>query len=192
MRLSSQTNRLRRGVTLIEMLVVVALVLLMMTILASIFQVATGAITVSRAIQELDNSLKYLDMTIRQDLAGVTAKMTPPNDPAQKRGYFEYGENAPADLQGEDTDDYLAMTVKAPEGQTFSGRVWVQPQTGLITNTTIQPVTVTSQFAEVIYFLRNGNLYRRVLLIVPDRNGSLTRQASNPANTVGLFHAKHV
>ncbi len=169
MRLASQPNgrSLRRGVTLVEMLVVVALLLLMMTILASIFQVATGAITVSRTVQELDNSLKFLDMTIRQDLQGVTAKMTPPNDPAQKRGYFEYGENAPADAQGEDTDDYLAMTVKAPEGQTFTGRVWV-----VSNNTSIQPVTINSQFAEVIYFLRNGNLYRRVLLVVPNRRGT--------------------
>ncbi len=33
---------------------------------------------------------------------------------------------------------------------------------------------MTSQYAEVIYFLRNGNLYRRVLLIAPERQGSIT------------------
>ncbi len=32
-----------------------------------------------------------------------------------------------------------------------------------------QPVTITSQYAEIIYFLRNGNLYRRVLLVAPER-----------------------
>ncbi len=31
-----------------------------------------------------------------------------------------------------------------------------------------QPVTITSDYAEIIYFLRNGNLYRRVLLVAPD------------------------
>ena len=32
-----------------------------------------------------------------------------------------------------------------------------------------QPITVTSEYAEIIYFVRNGNLYRRVLLVAPER-----------------------
>ena len=187
MRCDSPTTdrRERRGVTLIEMLVVVALVVLMMTILASIFQAATGAISSSRTIQELDNNLRLLDMTIRQDLAGVTARMTPPLDPAQNLGYFEYSENAPADLQGEDTDDYIAFTTKAPEGQFFSGRIWIPPGSKAV-NQTALPTLITSQFAEVIYFLRNGNLYRRVLLIVPERKGKLT-VSQIPNIGTGLF-----
>ncbi len=173
---------LRRGVTLLEMLVVVALVVLMMVILASIFQAATGAISSSRTNAELDASLRFLDITLRADLGNVTATMTPPLDPARKLGYFEYGENAPADLQGEDTDDYLAFTTRAPEGQSFTGRVWiVQNRSGIPpVNFATQPVTITSQVAEVIYFLRNGNLYRRVLLVVPQRSGSLTRFGVDP------------
>ena len=61
----------RRGVTLLEMLVVVALLVLMMLILASIFHAATGAMTAMRTYQELDDNLRLLDLTIRQDLAGV-------------------------------------------------------------------------------------------------------------------------
>ena len=34
-----------------------------------------------------------------------------------------------------------------------------------------QPITITSDYAEIIYFVRNGNLYRRVLLIVPEHPG---------------------
>ena len=165
----------RRGVTLVEMLVVVALVVLMMVILVQIFQVATGAISASRTIQELDVTLRQADSIIRSDLAGVTAKMTPPNNPADKRGYFEYGENAPADLQGEDSDDYLAFTTRAPEGQVFSGRQWlIAASSGqTVVNQNVQPTTITSQVAEVIYFLRNGNLYRRVFLVVPERVQSI-------------------
>ena len=102
--------------------------------------------------------------------------MTPPLDPKDNLGYFEYGENSFADNQGDDTDDYLRFTVKAPEGQPFSGRVLVPAATG-------QPILITSQYAEVIYFLRNGNLYRRVLLIVPERQSSWfgpTRTAVTP------------
>ena len=115
-------NRPRRGVTLVEMLVVVALVVLMMVILVQIFQSALGAMSASRTNQELDVVLRSIDSMIRSDLRGVTAKMTPPNDPTRKTGYFEYYEGAPADLQGEDSDDWLAFTTKAPEGQVFTGR----------------------------------------------------------------------
>jgi prepilin-type N-terminal cleavage/methylation domain-containing protein len=196
MRPAARTNdrSRRRGVTLLEMLVVVALVVLMMTILASIFQAATGSMIASRAYQELDDELRLLDMTIRQDLAGVTARMTPPLNPALKLGYFEYGENLPADLQGEDTDDYIAFTTKAPEGQFFTGRVWIQGALvggQLTTNQSVLPTTITSKFAEVIYFLRQGNLYRRVLLIAPERKGQLQvsdpRLANPPATNTGLF-----
>ncbi|WP_435005334.1 prepilin-type N-terminal cleavage/methylation domain-containing protein [Tundrisphaera lichenicola] len=182
-------NRPRKGVTLVEMLVVVALVVLMMVILVQIFQSATGAMSASRSIQDLDVSLRQVDLRLRQDLAGVTARMTPPLDPTQKLGYFEYGENSFADAQGEDTDDYLAFTTKAPEGQVFTGRAFIvgtlntanQNSSG---NQAIQPITITSQLAEIVYFLRNGNLYRRVFLIVPERKGTLSANFANRFNAI--------
>jgi type II secretory pathway pseudopilin PulG len=179
-------------VTLVEMLVVVALVILMMVILVQIFQQATGAMTSVRQIQDLDLSLRQLDQRIKQDLIGATAKFTPPLDPTLKLGYFEYGENAFADIQGEDTDDYLAFTTKAPEGQVFTGRVYITNPTtgnnaGHASNLAIQPITITSQLAEVIYFLRNGNLYRRVFLIAPERQGSIFN--GNPVNATGYRSA---
>ena len=125
MRFAAQRpGRSRRGLTLLEMLVTVALLLLIMTIIVQIFQSATGAMSASRAYQELDQGLRRLDSTIRPDLNGVTARMTPPLDPKDNLGYFEYGENAFADNQGEDADDYIRFTAKAPEGQPFTGRVW--------------------------------------------------------------------
>ena len=115
---------------------------------------------------------------IRQDLGGATARFTPPLNPQDNLGYFEYGENSPADAQGEDTDDYLALTAKAPPGQPFSGRVMLPP--GLLPRRHRRagqirylPTTITSDYAEIVYFLRNSNLYRRVLLVVPDRVKSL-------------------
>ena len=166
----------RRGITLIEMLVALGLLVLMMLILVNVFQAATGSITTQRTYAEIDRELRRLDTIIRQDLGGVTAKMTPPNDPKLNRGYFEYAENVAADPQGEDTDDTLRFTARAPAGRPFVGRVWVplSPSNaqGTIQNA-LQPITVSSDSAEIIYFLRNGNLYRRILLILPDRAGNL-------------------
>src|SRR3954469_19625381 len=115
MRFSAQRpGRSRRGLTLLEMMVTVALLILIMTIVVQIFQSATGAISASRAYQELDQGLRRLDSTIRQDFKGITARLTPPLNPRDNLGYFEYGENAFADNQGEDSDDYVRFTTKAP------------------------------------------------------------------------------
>ena len=157
----------RRGVTLLEMLVTVALLLLMMVVIVTIFQYAAGSITNSRALTLLDQDLRRLDTTIRQDLSGVTATMTPPNDPVNNAGYFEYAENALSDAQDEDSDDTLRFTAKAPDGRPFTGRVWVrQSVPGALGNVTFLPAPVTSLFAEIIYFQRGDKLYRRVRLFI--------------------------
>jgi prepilin-type N-terminal cleavage/methylation domain-containing protein len=174
----------RRGVTLVEMLVVVALLVLVMTILVAIFQSATGAISVSRTFTAMDQNLRRLDAVIRSDLGGATARFTPPLNPNNNLGYFEYGENALSDLQDEDTDDYLAFTAKAPPGQPFTGRICVPRPTTVYPAASFpngyQQITVTSDFAEIIYFLRNGNLYRRVLLILPPSWQGALNFGANP------------
>jgi type II secretory pathway component PulJ len=173
-------------VTLVEMLVTMMLLVLMMVVIVKIFQAATGAVSVAKTYQELDQSLRQLDTTLRRDLNNITATLTPPLNPNDNKGYFEYDENEFADLQGEDTDDILRFTVKAPAGQPFTGRAWVGPLLNPFTGVAppSQPIMVTSQYAEVIYFLRNGNLYRRVLLIAPERQASLSRNPiTNLQNT---------
>lgn len=168
----------RRGVTLIEMLVTVAMLVLMMTALVEIFQKATDALNSAQSYQEADVSLRRLDAMIRSDLNGVTAKLTPPLNPKDGLGYFEYGENSFADLQGEDSDDYLRFTAKAPEGRPFRGRTVVK--SSALANP--EPITITSDYAEIIYFLRNGNLYRRVLLIAPERQDAIVQSVNNTPN----------
>lgn len=166
----------RRGITLVEMIVVVGLLVLVMAILVAIFQSATGAISVSRTYAALDQDIRRVDTLLREDLQGATAHFTPPLNPSQGLGYFTYSESALADRQGEDTDDIIAFTAKAPQGRPFTGFV-VEPR-ALGTNPGVDGrsvaglynrVAITSDFAEVIYFLRAGNLYRRVFLIQPER-----------------------
>lgn len=167
----------RRGLTLVEMLVVVALTVLMMSIIAQIMTATTGAIQVARAYHELDSDLRTIEGTIKRDLAAATARMTPPLNPKDNLGYFEYGENEFADAQGEDSDDYLAFTAQYTDGNLFFGRHLPAPtgvpsgpgaDTRANSNQAVAPVMVTSDTAEVVYFLRNGNLYRRVFLVKPN------------------------
>src|SRR5271157_464514 len=183
----------RRGVTLVEMLVTLAVLLIMMVAIVNIFQAATGALNSAQVYQELDNQLRLLDSTIRSDLNGVTCKLTPPNNPQNNPGYLEYGENEFADVQGEDSDDYIRFTAKAPAGRPFTGRMWVPPpnaanltqaQAQTLFLAGYQPITTTSDYAEIIYFLRNGNLYRRVLLVVPERQYSIVPTTNNTATIV--------
>ena len=187
------------GVTLVEMLVTLAILLLMMTAIVKIFQAATGSLNSAQAYQELDNQLRQLDATIRSDLNGVTCKLTPPNNPQNNPGYLEYGENEFADVQGEDADDYIRFTAKAPAGRPFTGRMWVPPPnsanlhatTGTPSATQLfeagyQPITITSDYAEIIYFLRNGNLYRRVLLVAPERQSAVVPTINNQASFMTL------
>jgi prepilin-type N-terminal cleavage/methylation domain-containing protein len=176
-----RTTDRRRGVTLVEMLVTVAVLVILMTILAQIFQAATGSVSAAQAYQQLDDQLRRLDGIIRGDLEGVTARFTPPLDPEQKLGYFEYGENEFADNQGEDGDDYIRFTAKAPPGQPFTGRFWPPSSVngyGTLANQPL-PITITSDYAEIIYFVRNGNLYRRVFLVVPQMQSVILQAVNN-------------
>ena len=172
------------------MLVTLAILLLMMTAIVKIFQAATGSLSSAQAYQELDNQLRQLDVTIRSDLNGVTCKLTPPNNPQNNPGYLEYGENEFADVQGEDADDYIRFTAKAPAGRPFTGRMWVPPPISAnftpaqLFSTGYQPITITSEYAEIIYFLRNGNLYRRVLLVAPERQSAVVPTIGNTATIV--------
>lgn len=170
----NQPSGHRKGLTLVELLVTVALMLLVMTIIVSTFQAATTSMTVAQTDQDLATITRRLDTVIRQDLQGATARFTPPLDPTSGLGYFEYGENAFADAQGEDTDDYIAFTAKAPPGQPFTGRIMLPVgRDNLGRPIQFRPTVVTSEYAEIIYYQRHGNLYRRVLLIAPERANSL-------------------
>ena len=121
----------------------------------------------------------------------MTARLTPPNNPQNNPGYLEYGENEFADSQGEDSDDYIRFTAKAPAGRPFTGRMWVPPPNSASLPTSgaaislflagYQPITITSEYAEIIYFLRNGNLYRRVLLVAPERQSTIVATVNNQA-----------
>jgi prepilin-type N-terminal cleavage/methylation domain-containing protein len=236
----------RTGFTLVEMLVAVALVVLMMSLFATIFQFATSAMAVQKGTAENDQKVRLVMTVLRGDLKHRTMKeVTPyyngeavlPGGDANRAGYFEIGENDPDD----DTDDNLRLTVsiESPTGvvdpndddpyfgaarlllyETASGLYGPGgvaapnypnlsnsiPPTGIpqlatgggfywenqpefddqIIGTVGYPNGAgSSTKAEVLYFLRQGTLYRRVMLIrKPEIAGSddHTPQAASGSN----------
>ena len=166
-----------RGFTLIEMLVSLAITLIMMGAVTSLFGLITDNVSGSRATIEMSERLRACRNRLQDDLQGVTVgTMQPPLRPENDEGYFEYieGKNtdrlfAGSQLPLGDCDDVLMFTVRS-RGEPFVGKF---NGTG----------TVESQVAEVMYFaVPNGpildattspnptqlyTLYRRVLLVLP-------------------------
>lgn len=239
------------GFTLVEMLVAVALVLLMMTLFAQVFQGATNSMNRQKGMAENDQKARRLTVLLRGDLAtrtfldlipftagqNTTALGNPGSryDANRRQGYFSVSENDP----NNNTDDVLQFTVNLASpvngqpGQFFAGRATLLKRPQDIINQTPpnnpslwtvdlvgepsdpmnntnemmsfdnyvasrvpnQPefddgiyapnVTGRSPAAEVSYFLRNGNLYRRVMLI---RDGYDVDTAAGAAehNPIGM------
>lgn len=106
------------GFTLVEMLVAVALVLLMMSMFAQVFQMAGSTITTQRGIAENDQRSRTVQNIIKGDLDKRTFRLVMPwatgedggladTSAVHREGYFYYSENDPAN----DLDDLLQFTI---------------------------------------------------------------------------------
>lgn len=109
----------RFGFTLVEMLIAVALILIIMTMFAEIFQIAAGSLSKQRSLTENDQRARMLTTIIRGDLEKRTFRDVIPFSSNQdtrvlgglllrRSGYWYYAENDP----GNDTDDELQFTVR--------------------------------------------------------------------------------
>ena len=177
------------------MLVSLAITLIMMGAVTSLFQLVTDSVAGSRAGIEMSERLRACRNRLQADLQGVTVgTMQPPLRPENDEGYFEYIEGPYIDndwlragflatptsptILG-DADDVLMFTVRS-RGEPFVGKF----------NTT----TTESQVAEVMYFaVPNGpivdatttpvtrlyTLYRRVLLVSPGLRSVMPSPTAN-------------
>ncbi|MDB5342511.1 MAG: hypothetical protein JWP89_888 [Schlesneria sp.] len=181
----------RVGFTLVEMLISVALVLLMMTLFAQVFQMAGNSISKQRGLAENDQRSRMLQTMIKSDLDNRSFISVMPFAPgetlteAYKRdGYFYISDNNTAN----GIDDVLQFTVQLKSGaDQYYGKALSFPATDSASPPNLDfstnPFTMypnqpdvddsqvipnntgSSMLAEVSYFVRNGNLYRRQLLI---------------------------
>lgn len=186
------SSRVRSGFTLVEMLISVALVLLMMTLFAQVFELATGAMTLQQAISENDQQVRTFITVMRGDLRKRTMRAVTPFMPneindlqivpfAARSGYFYLSLNDPANR----SDNVLQFTVRSSinidssDDTPYYGRATVlrgsgTPNANFLGNSN-QPEhddgqitpngAALSTAAQVSYFVRAGRLYRRVLLL---------------------------
>jgi len=200
------------GFTLVEMLVAVTLVLVMMVLFAEVFQIAGGAISKTRGIAENDQRSRTLQTIIKADLDKRTMRWVYPfaasEDPAapesnigKRQGFVYISENNPFN----DLDDVLQFTVMATlnmrskDNSPYYGQAMNLPRGGgSIPNfgynnqpdaddADLNPnSTGLSTVAEVAYFVRNGNLYRRQLLIREPLSlvGNNPQPADNSGNPI--------
>ena len=174
---------------MIEMLVAVTLVLVMMVLFAEVFQIAGNSISKTRGIAENDQRARTLQTIIKADLDKRTFRWVypfaanedvtaPESKIRDRKGFIYISENNPFN----DLDDVLHFTVdstqkfKNPDESPYYGQAMNLPQGGgSVPNSgyinqpdaddDVMNNTGSSPFAEVVYFVRNGNLYRRQLLI---------------------------
>ena len=176
------------GFTLIEMLVATALVVLMMTIFAEVFQMASGSMVLQRTIAENDQQVRTFVTVMRADLQKRTFRKLIPYFPREdfndqgesfngRDGYFYVSSNDPNNA----SDTVLQMTVDASiktelaDDTPYYGKATILGPAATFRSNPNQPESddgqivpngaASSSAAEVCYFVRNGTLYRRVVLL---------------------------
>ncbi|MEX2287654.1 MAG: prepilin-type N-terminal cleavage/methylation domain-containing protein [Planctomycetaceae bacterium] len=199
----------RRGFTLVELLVAVALIVLIMSMFAQVFRTASNLITRQKGMAENGQRARTLTTIIRGDIARRTFRDVVPFargtfanpgtgspivfNAGRRSGFFSVSENDPDN----DADDVLHLTIQTSadpdipdqpplEGAATLLRLGAPPPSDVdyLRDNSNQPemddgqvdiaggaITGLVNFrgsstaGEVVYFLRNGNLYRRALLI---------------------------
>lgn len=175
----------RAGFTLVEMLISVAIMLLLMTMFAQVFQLAGSTITTQRGMAENDQRSRSIQTLITADLDKRSMRYVmpwtvgedstlPETNAALRKGYIYISENN----INSDIDDFLQLTVDVNDirqnkdiskvygratqvaslvqhpNQPEADDGWAEPNSSSETSA-----------AEVAYFVRNGKLYRRFLLL---------------------------
>lgn len=173
------------GFTLIEMLVAASLVVMMMSIFAGIFQIAAGSMTKQRALAENDQQVRTAVTILRGDLQKRTFRNLVPFYPREnheqqgipfdnREGYFYINVND----ANSGLDDVVQFTVRSTiktdslDDSPYYGRaagfgdLRTNPNQPDADDGEIAPNgSASSTTAQVAYFVRNGNLYRRVILL---------------------------
>src|SRR5437588_4369291 len=86
-RIDTSGRSVRRGFTLVEMLVAVGLVVMMMTMFTMIFQMATHCMTVQKGMADNDQRVRLVQSFLRNDLNGAKFDKVDPTKPIPYRTF---------------------------------------------------------------------------------------------------------
>ena len=196
----------RSAFTLIEVLVAMAVTLILMGIVVTIFGLLGDNVSKSRAAMEMSEQLRGVKQRLQADLAGLTATTLPPLRPERDGGYLEIIEgpvgriengdmrqavtvqvpnengNPDNDTSVGDNDDFFMFTTRS-RGEPFVGRFY-DATTGTLT-------TLQSPVAEIAWFLRGTTLYRRVLLVKPSVTPQIAAMSNLNSLTPKGFYANY-
>jgi len=191
----------KRGVTLIEMLVAMAITLIMMGAVISVFGLIGNSVGDSRALVEMSERMNSVRGRLQKDLAGVTASMKLNTSPDSESGYFEIIESPGVDKDqltsgtagtpgyGVMGDNDTLMFTARSNGEPFTGRI-----TTIDTQGCVQYTTVKSQSAEIMWLVAPTpgrtappgtivpyTLYRRTLVIGGVKPGAVAGVYTPPS-----------
>ena len=159
----------RRGFTLLELLIAMALTLLLVYALAEFYAYVGDTVRDGRALIEMSGDLRSAVQQLRDDLNSLTVRPSPPVDEGKGAGFLEIVEGRANDYDADgdynhdariqntqsdgslrydgsmlgDNDDILSMTIRS-SGSPFVGRRF-NPTTGNFD-------TIESHLAEVVWF----------------------------------------
>jgi type II secretory pathway pseudopilin PulG len=168
------------GLTLIEMLIGMAITLVMMAAVVTLFANVGQSVSTRRAGMEMNGQLRMVRSRLFKDLAGATCPAKPWREPGNDEGYIEiiegrWSDKVPTDLDLDatsiipgsqlssggptdgmglgDYDDILALTVRS-ESEPFVGRLveWKDPDGGGPKPPQWVGTTEKSNVAEVIWY----------------------------------------
>ena len=100
----------RRAITLVEMLVGIAITLVMMGAVVTIFANVSSSVQQRRATIELSSQLRHVRNVLQRDLQGATCPAIPWQKPESNHGYLEFIEGGYADTNPSMLTDGIADT----------------------------------------------------------------------------------
>ena len=191
------------GFTLIEMLVATTLVVMMMLLFAQIYTAAVRSLNDQQALARNDQRMRSVDLVLRSDLLKGSFRQVPGSRGivplvygdtvhTPQKGYFYLSVND----RSNPVDNVLQFTMLvSPDNRVhdqtpFYGRCqgWQYPNT--LNNHPDEDDGIPGNFvgmsrgAEVSYFVRGGNLYRRQLLLRDPALGTVGH-GDQPVNASG-------
>ena len=172
---------MRRGYTLIEILISVSLSLFLLLGVTHMFRAVGTSLTDTQATLNMTRNLHQVARTLRNDLENLTysdpgTSITPLT---RDRGYFQIieGMNTPSTTNSGLTNTHVLSTMVARNPDTGNSDYTVGDVDDILMFTAKSSVdapfrgliagdVAESTLAEIVYFVRGNTLYRRVLLIL--------------------------